>query len=215
MTPALARYWSILMSSNAPMLTELEQDLIGELFNLGVGQAAASLSEMVQQEVKLSVPSVEFISVAELSDHLGENQTICSVSQIMEGPFSGRSLLLFPEDAGIEVVRRMLGAHLSDDDITNLQQEALSEVGNVVLNACIGSFAQAVNQEFKIGLPEYALSKPKDLLTETGDEKEIVMFLKISLTLSESEITGYLAFLLGTISLQHLHLMLSEMVENL
>jgi len=42
---------------------ELESDLLAELFNIGVGRAADSLSRMVNQEVKISVPSVEFRSV--------------------------------------------------------------------------------------------------------------------------------------------------------
>ena len=42
--------------ANLNILSELENDLLGELFNIGVGRAANSLSQMVNQEVTLSVP---------------------------------------------------------------------------------------------------------------------------------------------------------------
>ena len=40
-------------------LSELHIDALAEVFNVGAGRAAASLSEIVGDEVKLSVPSVE------------------------------------------------------------------------------------------------------------------------------------------------------------
>lgn len=201
--------------ANTPELSELEQDLLGELFNIGVGNAAASLSQMVQQEVKLSVPEVEFVTVSELANHLGKNQSICSVAQYMDGPFKARSMLLFPEESSIEVVRKMLGSHLTDEAVADLQQEALSEIGNIVLNACIGSFAQAINAEFKVDLPQFELSKPSELLNVSGNSNDIILFIRIDLTLSESEITGYLAFLLGSLSLEQLHKILQTMLGKM
>ena len=40
----------------APTLTELELDALTELVNLGVSSAATNLSELVREEVLLSVP---------------------------------------------------------------------------------------------------------------------------------------------------------------
>jgi chemotaxis protein CheC len=113
-------------------LTELEADLLAELFNIGVGRAADSLSRMVNQEVKLSVPSVEFRSVREMADYLGGDNIICSVSQNMTGEFDARSMLLFPEDNSMEVVRLLMGDHLSDELVADMQEEALNEIGNTI-----------------------------------------------------------------------------------
>lgn len=200
---------------NIPDLTELEFDLLSELFNLGVGKAAASLSKMVKQEVKLSVPELEFMTVAMLANQYSNDQTICSVAQYMEGPFNARSMLLFPEERSLEIVRKMLGDELPDEMISELQQEALSEIGNIVLNACIGSFAEAINEDFKVHLPQFELAKPSELLNVSGNSNDVVLFLKIDLTLSESKISGYLAFLLGSLSLLQLHKILKKMISNL
>ena len=45
-----------------------EHDLIVELMNLGVGRAAHALSQLVNDEVLLSVPRLEFISVPEAQE---------------------------------------------------------------------------------------------------------------------------------------------------
>jgi len=196
-------------------LTELELDMLTEMFNLGVGKAASSLSTMVKQEIKLSVPKIEFLSVVELADELGSDSTICSVSQRLSGPFSAQSMLLFPEENSLNIVRQLLGEDLPDETVEELQQEAFSEIGNVVLNACIGSFADALGAEFKIDLPLFEMSKPLDLLNVADNKNETALFLRIDLTLSTSNITGYMAFLMGTLSLDQLKEVLKTMLQKL
>jgi chemotaxis protein CheC len=196
-------------------LSELELDLLTEMFNLGVGKAAASLSTMVKQEIALSVPQIEFLSVAELAERLGSDATICSVSQILSGPFSAQSMLLFPEDNSLEIVRQLLGNELPDETIAELQQEAFSEIGNIVLNACIGSFADALDAEFKMELPIFEISKPIDLLNVAENKNNTALFIRIDLTLSTSEISGYMAFLMGTLSLEQLKDVLARMLATL
>lgn len=200
---------------NSIQLSELEEDLLTELFNLGVGNAASSLSEMVKQEIKLSVPSIEFLSIDQLADKLGGENSICSVSQIVSGPFTAQSMLLFPEENSLEIVRQLLGNDLPDDTLLELQKEAFSEIGNIVLNACIGSFSNALKEEFKVDLPIFELAKPSELLKLSNQEKDTALFIRIDLTLSTSQITGYMAFLMGSISLKQLKEALEKMLANL
>ncbi len=197
------------------VLSELEMDLLTEIFNLGVGNAAASLSIMVKQEISLSVPYIEFLSIRELTNKLGPDTNICSVSQHITGPFSAQSIMLFPENNSLEIVRQLLGTDLSDETAAELQQEAFSEIGNIVLNACIGSFAEALNAEFIIDLPKYQLSKPYDLIGVSQNSDDTALFIRIDLTLSTSEISGYMAFLMGKLSLGQLKLIMGKMLENI
>lgn len=196
-------------------LTELEEDLLTELFNLGVGNAAASLSEMVKQEIQLSVPAIEFMSIDQLANKLGGEKSICSVSQVVSGPFTAQSMLLFPEENSLEIVRQLLGVDLPDDTLLELQKEAFSEIGNIVLNACIGSFSNALKEEFTVDLPIFELAKPGELLKISNQEKDTALFIRIDLTLSSSQITGYMAFLMGSISLKRLKEALEKMLANL
>ncbi|MBT3204765.1 MAG: chemotaxis protein CheC [Gammaproteobacteria bacterium] len=196
-------------------LTELEADLLAELFNIGVGRAADSLSRMVNQEVKLSVPSVEFRSVREMADYLGGDNIICSVSQNMTGEFDARSMLLFPEDNSMEVVRLLMGDHLSDELVADMQEEALNEIGNIVLNACIGSIATTLDKQFDVGLPEFEADIPMNLLSSSvSSEADGVLLIRINMDLSESNVKGYLAFLLGPASQENLRRSLKTLLEK-
>ena len=60
---------------------------------------------------------------------------------IVRGPFSGRALLIFPEAQSLELVRSIVGAEHSLEDVIDLEQEALAETGNIILNACLATIA--------------------------------------------------------------------------
>ena len=49
-------------------LNELQEDMLTELFNLGMGNAASALSEMVSEEILLSIPKISFMEKSELAN---------------------------------------------------------------------------------------------------------------------------------------------------
>jgi len=49
------------------ILTEIELDALTEVFNVGAGRAAQSLSEIVGDGVRLSVPSIEILKSNEVN----------------------------------------------------------------------------------------------------------------------------------------------------
>jgi len=198
-------------------LTDNEHDLLTELFNLGVGKAANSLSELVHQEVLLSVPSIRFASSETVINELGGDNNIVSVTQALDGHISMQSLLIFRPKDSFEVVKQMLNTHLSDEAIAELQSEALTEVGNIVLNACISVIADSIEQSFDVQLPIFRETNANELFTDLVEDSEddIILFIEVRLELKESQSKGYLAFILNAPSMKNLHLTLTAMLEKL
>jgi chemotaxis protein CheC len=70
-------------------LSELEQDALTELVNMGVARAASSLRHMVDEQVLLSVPSIKILTryqAAELVEQ-GHSPELVAVRQSFTGPF--------------------------------------------------------------------------------------------------------------------------------
>jgi len=199
-----------------PKLSEMEHDLLTELFNIGIGGAANSLSQLVNQEIVLSVPSLQFKTSSQVIDQLGKNKKLFAIAQEMEGPFAMHSLLIFNPEDGFEVVKRMLGPHLSDETLAELQSEALTEIGNIVLNACIAVVSEALGQGFDIHLPIFSSTIPEDLLAENADgDSDCLLAIEVKLELKESAINGYLLFILNTDSIENLQKTLASLLDNL
>ena len=124
-------------------LSESHYDAITEVSNISINRAAAALNELVDEEIKLSVPHVAFIKRSEacrLID-LRSKASACAVTQEFSGPFSGEAFLVFPEDKSLELVRAIIGSDVPLESMGELEQDAMTEVGNIVLNASIGSIA--------------------------------------------------------------------------
>ena len=202
--------------ADQPQLTPIEEDLLKELFNLGVGKAAASLSKMVSQEVLLTVPTIEFTKSSAMVEALKHDDSIISITQTIKGPFDAKSMLLFPESSGMEVVRQMLDSQLSDEAIADLQEEALTEIGNIVLNACIGAISQSMNTIFEVDIPNFNESTPQELLKLSNLlDSDTILLIKINMTLKDSDVEGYLAFVFSSESLKDLHASLTQLISNL
>ena len=155
-------------------LSELENDALIEIFNIGVGQAAASMSALVSEEVRMSVPSISFISRADAARLLGSRlaaeadapDRICGVSQHYEGAF---------------------------------------DIGNIILNACIGTLANVFEQELRGSLPEYHVGTSDEILGVSGSEPDsVVLMLHIDFALDKHQILGYVAFVLDISALHDL-----------
>ena len=133
------------MASDLTELTEIERDAISEIANMGVSRAAASLRQMVGEQVLLSVPNVRIVSRQEAAGLVERGSpNLVAVQQSFEGPFSGRALLIFPQAQSLELVRSIVGAEHSLEDIIDLEQEALAETGNIILNACLATIANVL-----------------------------------------------------------------------
>lgn len=203
------------MDNKSFELSEMQQDLLTELFNLGIGSAANSLSQLVNQEVVLSVPSILFETQTQLTQRLGRNEDIFSVSQEMEGPFAMQSMLIFNPEDSFDVVKQMLGEHLSDETLAELQSEALSEIGNIVLNACISVIAEALGEKFLIQLPVFRDTKAAKLLNETMDhQSDLLLSILVKMELLNNEINGHLIFILNADSMSNLFKTLNSVLES-
>jgi chemotaxis protein CheC len=207
------------MSSTSPIrLTDLQLDALTELVNLGVSNAATHLSEMVRGEVLLSVPRVSVVSREEAIQILRQRDAkqLIAVHQDFEGDIRGRALLIFPEAKSLELIRAIVGAELPLEDILELEQEALAETGNVLLNACLSTMANSLGRNLRISLPEVIRGDGVEFfhLTARPDAGDTVLFIYINFALKLRDIQGYLAMLLDIPSVAILQSLLTDYIER-
>lgn len=200
------------------ILNELELDALSELVNLGMSRAAVSLGKMIGQEVVLSVPRVALIgrpeAIAILSNN--ESRALIAVHQVFEGDITGRVLLIFPEARSLELVRAVTSGSLSLEDIIDLEQEALAETGNIILNGCLSTIANQLHRTMKISLPEILRGNSSDLfnLPPPPDASSFVLFIYINFLIRDRDIQGYLTMLMDLPSVEALRELLRDFIER-
>lgn len=181
-------------------LTSLQTDLLCELFNIGIGRAAAAMSEMLQDEVLLSVPQVHFITVSEVTDHLGKHsRSMYCIRQPFSGAFCGNALLIFPEEKSLEMVKVLIGDIPPGTELLQVQRDALLEVGNVVLNACLASLSEMTNTPFECSLATVDSGDTRRVLG-TRVQNHVVLLIHIRFELKTQNIEGFVVFVMNSTS---------------
>lgn len=196
------------------VLTRDEKDAIVESFNIGVGSAAAALSEMLGREVQLSIPDLQLRTRTDLLDELRAQrpQPASGVRERFAGECSGSALLLFPEHRSLELVRLLLRQDMALDFLTEMEQEALVEVGNIILNACLSTLADMMGIEIVNHLPTAISGSFVEILATNGatDANDLVMYINMDFSITEVDIDGQMIFMLDFLSLDNLRRRLGE-----
>lgn len=207
------------MTSSTIDLDELERDALTELVNIGVSRAAASLRKMVNKEVILSVPAVEIVTRASAASLIGqrESEDLIAVQQEFEGPFSGRALLIFPESNGLSLVRAIVGDEMVESDLLDMEDEALGETGNVILNGCLGSMANMLQHTLRMSLPDVRRGSSTLLFEASGGgaaSENFVLFLYINFSVRDRNIRGYIAMIMDLPSLERLKQLIAAFIDR-
>jgi chemotaxis protein CheC len=204
--------------ANDVTLSELELDAITELVNLGVSRAATNLARMVHEEVILTVPKVALMSRSEAIQTLSERESksLVAVHQVFEGEITGRALLIFPEERSLELVRAVVGGDLSLEEIIELEQEALAETGNVILNSCLATIANSLESNLKISLPEVLRGESSKFfsLEPPPAHGTTVMFIYINFAMRQRDINGYIAMMMDMPSLSAMQTLVRALIRR-
>lgn len=182
-------------------ISDLQKDALIEVFNIGVGQAANSLSQIVGETIAPSVPTIAILHSDEQAGALGtiaHKPRICAVSQNFSGGLDAKAFLIFPEGQTHEIARRMLGESVSADELSEMEQEALCEIGNIILNSCSSALSDILHDSFQSSTPAYHLGFADEiLLTHSASNDDLLILCHIDFSIPRARSDGYLVFLLS------------------
>ena len=195
-------------------LTDLERDALAELSNIAMARAATSLRQMVTDQVLLSVPSVEVLARQDAIALIGKtgNPKLVAIRQDFSGPLSGRALLIFPEAGSLELVRLVVGKQLAIEDIIDLEDEALAETGNIILNSWVATIANLLSHGLKMSLPVVLRGPNAEIFSTTSALESLVLFLHIRFEVSNHQINGYVALLMDIPTLDDFRRLIAEYI---
>jgi chemotaxis protein CheC len=190
-------------------LTEQQRDALTEVLNIATARTAAALSDLSGQRVVLDVPELSVHPIGDLASALrafiiGD---IVTVHQIFSGPVAGDALLLLGHDAAITLTGLMINDNVQSKRLNASAREVLIEVGNILLNACMGIFGDLLQVRVSFAVPRLHLDALSALLSSLTIEQEELQYALVVLTtfrLRDSEVNGYLVLVLGVASLDHL-----------
>ncbi|WP_339286892.1 chemotaxis protein CheC [Paenibacillus sp. FSL R5-0486] len=207
------------------MLNDLQKDLLTELVNVYVGQAANMLSEIVDKRIVLNIPEVELISISDVDPGDRRYNIFFSEGHLFRSSlqfgyeFQGKAFLMFPVEQAKVLANICLG-ELGESVIPNnpnlmdTDLDVLKEVSNVLLNAIIGEFGNFLEIKLEYVLPDI------ELIYVTNSDQQIllqnevyVLVLHTSFLLADTDVTGIIVIALSMNSISSLLAKMDALLE--
>jgi chemotaxis protein CheC len=191
------------------ILNTIQHDALVELLNIGFGRAGASLSKLTHQRVLLEVPHVAIHPISQLTHSLGKIvvDRVATVHQVFTGPVAGDALLILDPVAAATLTELLTDVPPLSMDLDPSSREVFTEVGNIVLNACIGTFGNMLEVPVSFSVPEVDVTSVNlviDRMLESGDAFRYALIVTAGFRLRDSAVTGYVVIVLTVQSLKRL-----------
>ena len=190
-------------------LTERQSDALSELINIAFARTGAALSELTGHRVLLDPPEVAVYRTEQLSVALAKfvPGDVASIHQVFAGPVAGDALLLLNYAGAVQLTDLLTDEHKSSNYLDESAREVLTEVGNILLNACLGMFGNLLNVHVTFSVPRLHLETLDELIASTTTDKTEMHYALVVYTafqIRDSLVKGFLVIVLSVGSLDRL-----------
>ena len=177
-------------------------DIVREVINIGVGDAASALSDLVNSRITITIPEVRVMNTAEAPEFVRRTLAPLGVyiSQDFGGPVSGKALLAYPRQSARAIVNALTGRTGAFSSLSQTEMAVLQEVGNILMVSCLSTMSNVMDASLSFKIPQvtedisdaYFENMVKEL---AGLDKAIVV--KNEMVIEAHRVSGYLFIFLG------------------
>ncbi|MDO9305036.1 MAG: chemotaxis protein CheC [Sulfuricurvum sp.] len=192
-------------------------DVLRELMNIAVGNATASIADLLQAFGTMHIPKIAISDIKGLKQYMHE--TIPSESshyvtkQLFGGPLGGEFIFVITDEVAIN-----LGNHLYDVEAPNDADiyDAVIELTNILSATMISRLTEELNIKVQFFLPSTEIISGNDLiyLEETAEYSQIII-ISTQMEFQNQNINGHIFILAKDAMIQSLKDLIDQKLEEL
>ena len=182
-------------------------DAIKEIINIGVGRGAKVLNSMLGAHVQLQVPTLKILSSDEFAEEMQafSEEPLSCVCLPFQGSTKGVAELVFPRTTASRLVDALVQEESDYADMDSIRAATLTEVGNIVLNAVMGTVSNILKFRLQYSIPQYANTEASVILPLGGKLRDMTILLAQTHFLAqELEVEGNIMLFLEVASFDEL-----------
>ena len=197
-------------------------DIYRELVNVAMGRAGESLARLLGEFVDLPIPNVNLIESNELHMAIAEinrNERVSAVSKgFVSAGIKGEALVIF-NDTNTRSMVEMLGYSLKEEGAEHTSQlslEALMDVSNILIGACLNALSDQLNVNFSHTQP-ILLGRDRGLevlLSDNISRWSKVMAVEIAYAIKSHDISFDLLLLFPDDAMEKIYTRLVDLEEE-
>lgn len=177
-------------------LSSMQLDVLREIGNIGAGNAATSLSQLVNKKIDMLVPSVNIVSFDDMMELIGgPDEVVVAILFRIYGDVPSTVIFILSVKEAEVLVQSMLGDSdfsLSDGGTSNkMAMSALEEVGNIVTGSYIAALSDFANVNLQPSVPHLGIDMAGAVLTygliEVSQVSDYAIIIDTKINSSESK----------------------------
>ncbi|MEN6348063.1 MAG: chemotaxis protein CheC [Syntrophomonas sp.] len=187
------------MVNDFSQLSRLELDALKEIGNIGSGNAATALAQMLGSKIDMSVPKVNILSFDAVPELIGgADLHVVGIYLNATGSAPANILFILPIEKACYLVDMLSGkqwGETSPDNLSDMDMSALMELGNIITATYLNALAMFTNLDFRPSVPALGIDMAGAVLDAVlaifGAVADHVLVLETQFTKDEQDIVGH------------------------
>ncbi|MGI6731881.1 MAG: chemotaxis protein CheC [Anaerovoracaceae bacterium] len=176
------------MIKNYEELNEIQIDILREIGNIGAGNAATALADILDEKVEISVPKVKIVDFDSAVNILGSaEQLIMGVLVSFSGEAQGMIMFLLNMSDAEQITSLLVREEWEDEEgddeeLSPLKMSAIKEIGNILSSSYLNAISTLTGLNITISVPCIAIDMAGAIMSvpiiEFGALGDKVMYIE-------------------------------------
>jgi chemotaxis protein CheC len=185
------------MSDEVLELSATQMDALKEIGNVGAGNSATALSQIIDRKIEMNVPEVSIVPLGDVPDLVGgPDAMVVGVFLRVYGEAPGNILFLLPKESAFYLVDTLMGkSHGDTKNLDFMDESALMEIGNILAGAYLNALFNFTKLTLLPSIPALAVDMAGAILSvvlvQLGQMGDHALVIETEFLAEEDGIRGH------------------------
>lgn len=174
-------------------LTPLQLDALREVGNIGTGNAATALSQLINRKVDMTVPDINIVSFDDIFSSIGGDEIVVGVIVRVLGEAPGNILFVFEKETALNLVEALTGE--KEEYLSEMGNSVICEIGNIISSSYMNAISRFTGLAIMPSVPAVTYDMLGAILSttfiESGQFDDYVLDIETVFVQDNSEVSGH------------------------
>lgn len=180
-------------------LSSIQIDALKEIGNIGAGNAATALAQMVNAQIDMNVPKVNILPFNDVPDIVGgADSHVAGIYFTVSGSAPVSILFVLPIDKACILCDMLMSRNIGETNPENLgdmEMSAMMELGNILSATYLNALSMFTNIQFIPSVPALGIDMAgaviDSILAQFGEIADHVLVLETVFKKEEMDVVGH------------------------
>lgn len=180
-------------------LSHLQVDALKEIGNIGAGNAATALAQMINSKIDMNVPKVSILPFDQVPDLIGgADSYVAGVYLTVTGSAPASILFILPVNQACRLVDMMMGQPVGNteaDKLGEMEHSAMMELGNIISATYLNALSMFTQLTLIPSVPALGIDMAGALLNailaQFGEVADHVLVLETQFKKQDEDVVGH------------------------